>query len=80
MSHPADDTQVLLANAKLLAARLERLSADSAWAHRASGVRGQILRALTGPQPDYETLAAAVAYGFWVLENAAREIVAPAED
>jgi hypothetical protein len=29
---------------RMLAARLERLSVDSAWAHRASGVRGNLLR------------------------------------
>jgi hypothetical protein len=31
---------------RLLAARLERLSADSHWARRASGVRGNILKVL----------------------------------
>lgn len=31
---------------RLLAARLERLSADSHWAHRASGLRGALLRCL----------------------------------
>lgn len=30
----------------LLASRLERLSADSRWAHQASGVRGNILKVL----------------------------------
>ena len=30
--------------ARQLASRLERLSADSTWAHRASGVRGSLLR------------------------------------
>jgi len=29
---------------RLLLARLERISADSYWAHRASGVRGSLLR------------------------------------
>ena len=31
---------------KLLLMRLERVSVDSYWAHRASGVRGGLLRAL----------------------------------
>ena len=31
---------------RLLLARLERVSVDSYWAHRASGVRGGMLRAL----------------------------------
>ena len=30
--------------ARMLVARLERLSADSYWAHQASGVRGSLLR------------------------------------
>ena len=29
---------------QILLARLERISADSVWAHRASGVRGSLLR------------------------------------
>jgi hypothetical protein len=32
--------------ARMLVARLERLSADSYWAHQASGVRGSLLRVL----------------------------------
>ena len=31
---------------RLLLARLERISVDSYWAHRASGLRGALLRAL----------------------------------
>lgn len=31
---------------RLLLARLERISVDSIWAHRASGVRGRLLREL----------------------------------
>jgi len=38
------DPQVKLA--RRLVARLERLSADSYWAHQASGIRGALLRAL----------------------------------
>jgi len=33
-----------LQHAKLLILRLERLSVDSIWAHRASGLRGSLLR------------------------------------
>jgi len=32
--------------ARMLISRLERLSVDSHWAHRASGLRGSLLRAL----------------------------------
>lgn len=35
-----------LQNAQILVARLERLSADSYWAHQASGLRGSLLRCL----------------------------------
>ena len=41
--------------ARLLATRLERLSADSYWAHKASGLRGSLLRSLE----DWERNAAA---------------------
>jgi len=34
--------------ARLLAFRLERISADSVWAHRSSGVRGSILKLTDG--------------------------------
>lgn len=36
-----------LAFAYQLVAKLERLSADSYWAHQASGVRGSLLRTIT---------------------------------
>ena len=35
-----------IATARLLAERMERLSADSNWARRASGLRGGLLRAI----------------------------------
>jgi hypothetical protein len=38
------DQAHLIKLARLLVARLERLSADSIWAHRASGARGELLR------------------------------------
>ncbi len=68
--------------AKVLVSRRERLSADSVWAHRASGLRGALLRALeqagaepTGGQPEAEKhLQDLVRLGFWMLENAAREL------
>jgi hypothetical protein len=51
MSTPASDLDDLLHTARLLAVRLERLSADSLWARRASGLRGALLRHLE----QYET-------------------------
>ncbi len=62
---------------QLLLARLERVSVDSYWAHRASGVRGSLLRAVERleqgepiPSPQLEAI---VDQAFAVLERAAHE-------
>ena len=39
-----DRMEERLALARLLASRLERISADSIWARRASGIRGNLLK------------------------------------
>lgn len=61
----------------LLLERLERISADSVWAHRASGVRGALLTVMEqvekGQQVDDTDLEWLIAYGFQILESAARE-------
>ncbi len=66
-----------------LLARLERLSADSPWAHQASGVRGALLRCLQseganlqecGAPVGLDSLQALMERGFYILENAAREM------
>lgn len=69
---------------RLLAARLERLSADSHWAHRASGLRGALLRCLDEleNQPKMNPQAAArldelVYRGELILIKAARLIRTP---
>jgi hypothetical protein len=61
----------------LLLERLERIPADSIWAHRASGLRGSLLAIVEQLQdgqpvedPEIKWL---IAYGFQILENAARE-------
>jgi hypothetical protein len=78
--------------ARLLVFRLERLSADSYWAHRASGLRGSLLKSLdqieSNPKvfmqnesrKELEHLDQLIKNGFEILENAAREIRPPAED
>ena len=67
-----------MALARLLADRLERLSADSYWAHQASGLRGSLLRLLERERRGYPVdgvqLGALVERGFEILEEAAREI------
>jgi hypothetical protein len=76
-----DSTNHLLIVARMLADRLERLSADSPWAHRASGLRGSLLRVIEGAQKsehllnvDRTQLEELLALGFEILEKAAREI------
>lgn len=82
MGLPADDT--LIPQAQQLSARLERISADSYWAHQASGVRGALLRCLewieSGRGPRWKRmkeLQSLVRQGYTTLENAAREIEEP---
>ena len=58
----------------LLLERLERISVDSYWAHRASGVRGALIRGLEAQEnPDLQTLESLSKLGFQILERAARE-------
>ncbi|MCL4528452.1 MAG: hypothetical protein M1282_03465 [Chloroflexi bacterium] len=64
---------------RLLLSRLERVSVDSYWAHRASGIRGSLLRALekveAGQAVDGSALKRLMNDGFQILERAARERV-----
>jgi len=61
----------------LLLERLERISADSTWAHQASGVRGSLLKMVqqleNDPQAQHPELMRLVSHGFEILEKAARE-------
>jgi len=73
----------------LLVSRLERLSADSIWAHRVSGYRGALLRSIAkvnendnsaDPEGWDETtelgyLGHLLAQGYVLLEKAARELI-----
>jgi hypothetical protein len=80
--------------ARFLIAKLERLSADSIWAHRASGLRGALLRMTAEyelnrtfeaqssdafDQQSREKFDRLIAAAFDVLERAAREIPGPDE-
>ena len=62
---------------RLLLTRLERISVDSYWAHRASGVRGALTKILaqleTGESVDAALLRINIGVGFEVLEKAAEE-------
>jgi hypothetical protein len=72
-NHPSSQTELI----GLLINRLERISADSYWAHRASGIRGALLGAQTalarGEPLDNDGLQALMVFGFKLLERAARE-------
>lgn len=58
---------------EMLVARLERLSADSYWAHQASGVRGSLLRIMESNSLDTPQTGVLLEKGFDFLEKAARE-------
>jgi hypothetical protein len=88
MTAPRPDLELsfLLDQARQLAFRLERLSADSIWARRASGTRGTLLRhierleqALASNIPltavDMEAGRQVVEQCSRLLENGARELL-----
>ncbi len=62
---------------RLLLPRLERISVDSYWAHRASGVRGALVKLLeqmeAGTEVDSAALKMNIAVGFEILKEAAEE-------
>jgi hypothetical protein len=62
---------------RLLLPRLERISVDSYWAHRASGVRGALVKILeqmeAGEAVDPVSLRTNLRIGFEILREAAEE-------
>ena len=62
---------------RLLLPRLERISVDSYWAHRASGVRGALVKILdrieAGEEIDPTFLKSNILMGFEILKEAAAE-------
>jgi hypothetical protein len=62
---------------RLLLPRLERISVDSYWAHRASGVRGALVKLLAqmerGEKLDPDVLQRNLQVGFDILQKAAEE-------
>jgi hypothetical protein len=62
---------------RFLLARLERISADSVTAHRASGVRGAMLRMMgtleTGGTVSDQELKRLIDSGYQLLQRAAKE-------
>ena len=77
-----DTEDHLLEEAKMLVERLERISADSVWAHRSSGLRGALLRLIdqmeTGAVPANSTIESFkqnMKLGFNMLVMAGKEKV-----
>ncbi len=62
---------------RLLLPRLERISVDSYWAHRASGVRGALTKILErieiGESINPESIKSNILIGFEILREAAQE-------
>jgi hypothetical protein len=73
--------ELRLIRAKMLVERLARLSADSIWARRASGLRASIdktvYRIEVGQTIDQEHFDQLISLGFEMLEKAAEEIPVP---
>ncbi len=66
---------------RMLTTRLERLSVDSIWARRASGLRGSLVKALeladAGTPTSAEHLDMLIERSFEILSKSAREIPDP---
>ncbi len=62
----------------MLLNRLERISADSVWAHRASGIRGSLLRLQEqlegGNHPEAGAFKTVLRSAFHILREAAKEL------
>lgn len=72
MSNPQSDINII----RMLLDRLERTPADSPWAHRASGVRGALIKMLEqmemGDAIDPVSLKEDILIGFQILKGAAK--------
>lgn len=58
----------------MLLDRLERISADSPWAHQASGVRASLAKILAAENRAPDEIENLLDLGFQILEKAASEI------
>ena len=66
---------------ELLIFRLERISVDSYWAHRASGVRGSLIRITDGTDEDFLLSSIDIKHltdlGYYILEQASKTVDRP---
>jgi len=88
------DSAYLINQARMVVYKLERISADSVWAHRSSGQRGAILKLLekieTDPieaedpnserQKDFKRLETLLESSYQLLEKAALEYYRPVRE
>ncbi len=77
MNSEASEHQQQLAH--VLLNRLEKISADSSWAHQASGIRASMAKKISRSglsliSSDCQDLEELLKMGFEILENAAGEI------
>ena len=59
---------------RLLLDRLERISADSPWAHQASGIRASLAKILSRDEIGSGEIEGLLLLGYQILEKAAGEI------
>jgi len=77
---PAMNEELQRIQARILVQRLGRLSADSIWAHRASGLRAsldKLLSRIEGGTCEGKQLEILLQQGFDILEKAAEVIPSP---
>jgi hypothetical protein len=76
-----DKNELVIMQAKILVDRLARLSADSIWARRASGLRASLDKAIgqikNGQTVDIDHMAYLNSLGFDMLEKAGKELPVP---
>ena len=60
-------------SAEILLARLERISADSPWAHQASGIRASLAKRIDRNDTAGDDFRQLVKQGYLILEKAAGE-------
>jgi hypothetical protein len=75
----AENSEKIIQLAKVLCIRLEKITADSPWAHQASGLRASIAKILAREKlkpgsSSLKVLEDLTSSGFEILESAAREI------
>ena len=71
---PLNMNPIRIKEAQLLLQRLERISADSPWAHQASGIRASLAKNLACEGVASEEIENLLILGYQTLEKAAAEI------